>query len=159
MKNRLRGDKTHRVLSFPPAGVRGRLCRVSLRVQLLPGWEQALQPSSGRNLRVYSRGQRLPLLFRAGRCAPCLLGGVAILPAPINCAGKCVFSTLRAFRASEVQTLLLTRRRKEIISLHLKRSRNPWAGRTPDPTGSMRTPTPQPCSRELSERGMSPPLC
>lgn len=61
-------------LSSFPAGVRGRLCRVGLRVQLLPRREQALQSGSWRNIRVYSRGQGLPVLLGAGGYSPsCLL--------------------------------------------------------------------------------------
>ena len=51
---------------LPLLGVRGRLCRVGVRIQLLPSGEQALQPCSWRNLWVYSRGQGLPVFFRAG---------------------------------------------------------------------------------------------
>ncbi|XP_066061408.1 oxysterol-binding protein-related protein 7 isoform X3 [Chamaea fasciata] len=52
----------------PPAapGVRGRLRRVRLRLHLLPGGLQTLQPRAGRDLRVREAGQRLPLHQRAG---------------------------------------------------------------------------------------------
>lgn len=48
------------------AGVRGRLRRVRLRLHLLPGGQQALQPGAGRDLRVRAARPRLPLHQRAG---------------------------------------------------------------------------------------------
>ncbi|KAM4757087.1 oxysterol-binding protein-related protein 7 isoform 4-T4 [Cyanocitta cristata] len=56
----------------PPAapGVRGRLRRVRLRLHLLPGGQQTLQPRAGRDLRVRAARPRLPLHQRAGITPP-----------------------------------------------------------------------------------------
>uniref|UniRef100_A0A663E6Z3 Oxysterol binding protein like 7 n=2 Tax=Accipitrinae TaxID=8955 RepID=A0A663E6Z3_AQUCH len=63
---RAAGPRQSRPRPPPAPGLRGRLRRVRLRLHLLPGGQQALQPGAGRDLRVRAARPWLPFHQRAG---------------------------------------------------------------------------------------------